>query len=79
MKRFANSIRWDILGIYLYLSLPVMIFFLGWIKLYFGIPAVAIVVWMLSGSINREKELWRPAWNADNIRKLLLIFLIIAF
>ena len=78
MKRFANSIRWDILGIYLYLSLPVMIFFLGWIKLYFGIPAVAIVVWMLSGSINREKELWRPAWNADNIRKLLLIFLIIA-
>ena len=78
MKRFASSMRWNILGIYLYLSLPVIIFFLGWMKLYFGIPAVAIVVWMLFGSIKREEELWHPAWNADNIRRQLLIFLIIA-
>jgi len=78
MKQVVSSERWKVIGIYFYLSLPVLIFFLGWMRTYYGIPAAGIVVWMLYRSSRCERKLWQPGWNIDTIRSMCLIALIIA-
>ena len=78
MKQVVSSERWKVIGIYFYLSLPVLIFFPGWMRTYYGIPAAGIVVWMLYRSSRCERKLWQPGWNIDTIRSMCLIALIIA-
>ena len=62
---------------YLYISLPFLIFLLGWMKLYFAIPVCVVLVWTLIRAVRREEAFWMPQWNKDTIRRAVFLLIII--
>lgn len=67
---------------YLYILLPIIIFMLGWMKPYFGIPCTIVVIAAFL-RMCRDKFDQRIHWNIENILSflscLILIFVIVIF
>ena len=66
--------------IYAYLTVPIVIFFLGWCRWYIGIPTAIIVS---AGALLSLREHWKHSFEAISLNrsdgmKLLLIFLIVS-
>ena len=58
---------------YIYLALPVLIFFLGWMKLYIALPVCLIILYAVWKASVTEQGLWYPVWNKDTIRLACII------
>ena len=63
---------------YVYMTLPFLIFAIGWMKIYFWIPAVAAVIFCAWKAWRDTPAFWRPQFNKDNIVKIIFILAIIA-
>ncbi len=64
---------------YLYLSLPFVIFAAGWMRWYFSIPAILLVIVGLLYAMKESPELWVPERNKRNIGIAVMIIGIILF
>lgn len=63
---------------YLYILLPFLIFSAGWLKLYYAIPIVLILLFCYWKVCKDTPELWLPDITRDNIMRILFIFGVIA-
>jgi hypothetical protein len=63
---------------YLYLSLPILVLMLGWMKLYLAVPLAVAVVWCCCRAVRGESAFWMPQWNRDMVRRAVFIVLILA-
>lgn len=63
---------------YLYVFLPTVIFFLGWVKTWIAVPVCLLLVWSLKKAVDTDIELCLPVWNRRNIIRGIIILLIIA-
>lgn len=63
--------------VYGYLSLPFLIFALGWIRWYYAIPIVLMCLYALRGLFRNAPSLWVPEKRKSNPWKITLILLII--
>ena len=63
---------------YVYMILPFLIFAIGWMKIYFWIPAVAAVLFCAWKAWRDTPAFWRPQFNKDNIVKIIFILAIIS-
>jgi len=61
------SETWVNAGIYAYLFLPVVIFFLGWIRWYIAVPLTALVVFCLVRMVLQHKTDRKFNINSDNL------------
>ena len=52
---------------YIYIALPVLIFFLGWMKLYLALPVCLMILYAFWKASAAEQDLWYPVWNKDTI------------
>ena len=64
--------------IYLYLSLPILVLMLGWMKIYLAVPLALAVVWCCCRAVRGESTFWMPQWNRDMVRRAVFIVLILA-
>lgn len=62
---------------YIYIGLPIVIFFLGWTKWYFSIPIVIIIAYSFYRITFEETHEWKPCYNKNTVRLVLIIALII--
>lgn len=76
MKNFSKSI---FALLVIYMVLPITIFILGWIKLWFSIPAVIIIAYLLF-RMSKDKTIIPelPSFSKKEIETLILAILIIA-
>lgn len=66
-----------IIGIaYFYVSFPIMLFFGGWMKWYYSIPAILIVALAFCSSMKAKMFFWVPELNRRNVIALVLIVLV---
>ncbi len=63
---------------YLYIALPVIIFFLGWVKLYIAIPAAVIFAFCVYRMSVKEHDLWLPDVDRRMILVTVAAFVLIA-
>lgn len=71
--------RLGIVGTYIYLMLPFILFILGWLKTWFAIPMIVILLFSFYKMLQHAPELWIPELNRDNIEKIIFIVSIICF
>ena len=62
---------------YIYITLPFVIFILGWVKWYYAIFIVGFVVASLIKTIHDTDSVWIPDINKTNIMKVFIILVII--
>lgn len=65
-------------AVYLYLALPILIFFIGWLKLWLAIPAVLILLAALYFALRSAPAIYMPEFNKNNLLTILVI-LVTAF
>ncbi len=63
---------------YLYVLLPILIFFLGWCRWYVAIPGTILLIYCFFQLMKNSPEMWKPVWSREEIEKMVFIFLIIA-
>lgn len=63
---------------YLYVFLPTVIFFLGWVKTWMAVPVCLLLVWSLKKALEMNVDLCLPVWNRRNIIRGIIILCIIA-
>lgn len=69
--------KW-IMGIaYLYLVIPVIIFLIGWVKVWISIPMCLALCYSFKEALSTDSNLYLPKWNRINIVKAILLCLII--
>ena len=73
-----------ILGLsYIYVGLPVMLFFLGWTKWWIAMPVCLLLIYSFGKAVNNETELWLPKFDRETLQLggivLLLIVLWVYF
>ena len=62
---------------YLYLTVPCMIFIIGWLGLRYSIPMTILIIFCMYKIFQDLPETWVPEWNQDNIVKAIVILFII--
>ncbi len=72
LKKIFQSIT------YLYMFLPILLFFLGWMKLSIALPICMIICYALYRLLQRDTELWIPDFDRDTLLKILPIITVIA-
>lgn len=63
---------------YAYVLLPFLIFSLGWMRLYFSIPVVVILLGCFWKACKESPALWMPELHFENVMKILFILGVIA-
>lgn len=68
-----------LVGVYIYLCLPIIIFFLGWCRWYIGIPAAIILILSVLLCIKEQDKYQKKdsIWRKEDIPKFFFIILII--
>lgn len=64
---------------YLYVLLPLILFFVGWIKVWISIPVCLLLCYSFKETIQADNYLYLPKWNRLNIVRAILICFIVAF
>ncbi len=59
---------------YVYLTLPILIFIVGWFRAYLAIPAILIVLGALFSAMRRAPRLWIPKLTRGNALTVGIIF-----
>ncbi len=77
MNRQRKLSTFTLLIAYVYMTLPFLIFAVGWLRKRFWIPIVFIVIFSLVKMMLNQNDLWTPKLNRDTLLKLMLILLII--
>ena len=62
---------------YLYLFLPILIFFAGWIKPLISIPLCLVICFCIFRMIKKQKDMWMPTFNKEIFFLLLPIIVIL--
>lgn len=62
---------------YLYLSIPVLIFFVSWMRWYVALPAVALLLFGLVSAFWHAPKVWMPEKNKKNLLMILFSALLI--
>lgn len=62
----------------IFLTLPFIIFSLGWIRIYYAIPILIITILAFCKSIKHMPSIWIPDLNQDNIIKIIIIVGVLA-
>ena len=62
---------------YLYLFLPILIFFVGWIKPLISIPLCLVICFCIFRMIKKQNDIWMPAFNKEIFFQLLPIIVIL--
>lgn len=62
---------------YLYITLPFLIFIIGWTKWFIAVPVSIAIVYTLFRLFQKEDFLWQPNWDSNSIRLFFLIVIII--
>lgn len=62
----------------LFLTLPFIIFSLGWIRIYYAIPILIATIYAFYKSMKYMPSLWLPDFNQDNIVKITIIIGLLA-
>lgn len=74
-KTLYSSLVWGIA--FLYLAIPILIFFMGWLKWYFAVPACFILVVSFYKFIQGSPELWFPELSRRTIEIIIMVFVLI--
>ena len=69
--------RWIMSICYTYVMLPILLFFMGWVRLWISIPICLMLCYVFIKLISLDVELYLPVWNRVNIVRGIIIFLII--
>ena len=74
-----TNIRQNILRgfAYIYLFLPILIFFIGWIKPLIAVPLCLVICFCIFRMIQKPKDIWLPAFNKELFFQLLPIIIIL--
>lgn len=71
--------KW-IMGIaYGYVLLPVILFLIGWVKVWISIPACLALCYSFKKALSVDSNLYLPTWNQKNILRGIIILSIIVF
>lgn len=62
---------------YFYVMLPVILFFIGWAKIWLSLPLCIISLYAFYKMPNLEFDLWLPEWTLVNILKGIFLLLLI--
>jgi hypothetical protein len=62
---------------YLYLTVPCMIFIIGWLGLRYSIPMTVLIIFCMYKIFRDLPEIWVPEWNQDNVVKAIVVLFII--
>lgn len=69
--------KW-IMGIsYLYVLLPTVLFFLGWVKIWIAVPVCLYFLWFFIKEPGEETGLYLPVWDRKNSMRGVIIFLFV--
>lgn len=63
---------------FFYIAFPFLIFAVGWIKLYYAIPIVGILIFCFWRVCKDSPQFWMPELNKDNVIKILFVLAVIA-
>lgn len=70
--------KWIIAISYLYVLLPIGIFFIGWVKWWISVPACLLMCYFFREAILADFDLYLPEWNRGNITRGIIILLLIS-
>lgn len=73
MKKESSDTKAITLITYIYLTLPFLIFVIGWVRAYIALPVTAIVVLCGWKAWRETPGFWRPEINLDSTVKILFI------
>lgn len=68
---------WPLLGAYIYVFLPTLIFVLFWLRPVLAVIVGLFIVYGIYIGFREEEALWKPEWNRDNIIKLSVVLVLI--
>lgn len=61
---------------YFYITIPFVIFILGWIGLRYSIPCTILIGISMYQIIKKSPKFWIPELNQDNLLKIICIVLL---
>lgn len=62
-----------ILGLsYLYIGLPIALFFIGWTKWWIAVPVCFLLIYSFMKAVNNETDFWFPQMNKETVQSILL-------
>lgn len=62
---------------YFYITIPFVIFILGWIGLRYSIPCTILIGISMYQIIKNSPKIWKPEFNQDNIVKIICIIIFV--
>ena len=69
--------RWFMGISYIYVLLPVALFFIGWVKCWISIPICLLICYCIRGMAQADVDLYLPLWNRrDIVRGIIILFII---
>ncbi len=63
--------------VYLYLFLPILIFFIGWIKPLISLPLCFVICFCIFRMIKKQDDMWMPTFNRETFFQLLPVIVIL--